>query len=59
MPELRCPECGKELLPTKTRSGSDACICTACGREVYPGETAEVKVSCPKCGKKNKTTVIS
>jgi len=59
MPELRCPECGKELLPGKTGPGGEACICTACGRDVYPGKEARVEVDCPKCGKKNETTVIS
>lgn len=59
MPELRCPECGKELLPTETKSEGEGCLCTACGREVYAGETISVKVSCPKCGKKNETTVVS
>ena len=59
MPELRCPECGKEFLPGKTEPSSGTCMCTACGRDVYPGETTTVKVSCPKCGKKAETTVIS
>jgi len=61
MPELRCPECGKKLLPnTTTGVGSGACVCSACGRKVYAGEkkvTAEVK--CATCGKVNKKEVAT
>lgn len=57
MAELRCPECGKELLPPASDSGKSPCICSACGREVYGWSKSKVKVSCPHCGKKNETTV--
>ncbi len=57
MPELRCPECGNELLPSKPRDAEDACICQRCGRNVYPWSKTEVNVKCPKCGKDNKTTI--
>jgi predicted RNA-binding Zn-ribbon protein involved in translation (DUF1610 family) len=58
MPELRCPECGNELLPSKPQDVADACICQKCGRNVYPWSKTEVSVKCPKCGKDNKTIVI-
>lgn len=55
MPELRCPECGKNLLPGNTTGvGSGACVCSACGREVYAGEKVTAKVKCATCGKVNK-----
>jgi predicted RNA-binding Zn-ribbon protein involved in translation (DUF1610 family) len=57
MPELRCPECGKVLLPTSAAGAGDYCVCTACGRQVYTREQVKVKVACPKCGKENETTV--
>jgi DNA-directed RNA polymerase subunit RPC12/RpoP len=60
MPELRCPECGKKLMPGNTSGvGGGACTCSACGREVYPGAKVEVEVKCATCGKKNKTEVIT
>jgi DNA-directed RNA polymerase subunit RPC12/RpoP len=34
-------------------------MCSACGREVYPGAKAEVEVKCATCGKKNKKEVIT
>jgi len=60
MPELRCQECGKKLMPGNTGGvGANACVCNACGRKVYPGEKVEVEVKCATCGKKNKTEVIT
>ncbi len=58
MPELRCPECGNELLPLKPQDAADPCVCQKCGRNVYSWSKTEVRVKCPKCGKDNKTTVI-
>jgi predicted RNA-binding Zn-ribbon protein involved in translation (DUF1610 family) len=58
MPELRCPECGNELLPPMPQYAEDACLCQRCGRNVYPWSKKEVSVKCPKCGKDNKTTVV-
>jgi predicted RNA-binding Zn-ribbon protein involved in translation (DUF1610 family) len=58
MPELRCPECGNELLPSKPQDVADACVCQRCGRNVYPWSKTQVRVKCPKCGKDNKTTVV-
>ena len=57
MPELRCPECGKELLRPKDYADGDPCVCAACGREVYPESTTKEKVQCPSCGKTNESTV--
>jgi predicted RNA-binding Zn-ribbon protein involved in translation (DUF1610 family) len=57
MPELRCPECGNELLPLKPQDVANACICQKCGRNVYPWSKTEVRIKCPKCGEDNKTTV--
>ena len=57
MPELRCPECGNELLPSKTKDEADACLCQKCGRKVYAWSTTEMDVKCPTCGKDNKTIV--
>lgn len=57
MPELRCPECGKELLPPKPGAGGKYCICTACGREVYASKKVKINVKCPKCGAENEATV--
>ena len=57
MPELLCPECGKELLPTSADSRDDYCVCSACGREVYVHSKTKVAVKCAHCGKENETTV--
>lgn len=60
MPELRCPECGKELLPgTTTGVGSGACVCSSCGRKVYPGVKVAAEVKCATCGKVNKKEVVT
>jgi ribosomal protein S27E len=58
MPELRCPECGNELLPSKHQDAVDPCVCQKCGRNVYSWSKAEVRIKCSKCGKDNKATVI-
>jgi DNA-directed RNA polymerase subunit RPC12/RpoP len=57
MPELRCPECGNELLPPKPEAVGDACICSKCGMEVYVWTKTREKTECPKCGKNNETMV--
>ena len=57
MPELRCPECGKELLPAKPGDRADCCVCSACGREVFARLEKKVKVKCAQCGQENETTV--
>lgn len=60
MPELRCPECGKKLLPNNTTGvGSGACLCSACGRKVYAGEKITAEVKCATCGKVNKKEVVT
>lgn len=60
MPELRCPECGKKLMPgTTSGEGSGACVCSSCGRKVYGGEKATVEVKCATCGKANKKEVVT
>lgn len=57
MPELLCPECGKELLPVSSESRGDYCVCSACGRKVYVRAKTKVKVKCAHCGKETETTV--
>ena len=57
MPELRCPECGNELLPRKPGDLADYCVCTSCNRKVYTWEKTKVRVKCSKCGKENVTEV--
>ena len=57
MPELRCPECGNELLPRKPDDLADYCVCSSCSRKVYARETTDVNVKCSKCGKENVTEV--
>ncbi|MDX2434757.1 MAG: hypothetical protein QNK14_09125 [Desulfobacterales bacterium] len=57
MPELRCPECGNELLPRKPDDLADYCVCSSCSRKVYAWETTDVNVKCSKCGKENVTEV--
>ena len=44
MPELRCPECGNELLPSKLQDAVDSCVCQKCGRNVYSWSKAEVTI---------------
>lgn len=53
MPELRCPECGNELLPSKPEAVGDECICSQCGRKVYVSAETKVKGKCTKCGMTN------
>lgn len=57
MPELRCPECGNELLPPSPGEAASACVCQKCGRNVYAWSKTEVSAKCPKCGKENRTVV--
>jgi len=57
MPELRCPECGNELLPRKPGDLADYCVCTSCNRKVYTWEKTKAHVKCSKCGKENVTEV--
>ncbi|MFC1826469.1 hypothetical protein ACFLZQ_00855 [Thermodesulfobacteriota bacterium] len=35
MSELRCPECGNELLQRNPDDLADYCVLTYCGRKVY------------------------
>jgi predicted RNA-binding Zn-ribbon protein involved in translation (DUF1610 family) len=58
MPSLQCQECGKELLRSNPTVNKDPCICRECGREVYGRELENVSVSCPSCGKTNKTKAV-
>jgi len=57
MPELRCPECGNELLPREPDDLADYCVCSSCSRKVYAWEKTDVNVKCSKCGKENATEV--
>ncbi len=57
MPELRCPECGNELLPRKPEDLADYCVCESCNRKVFTWETTTAHVKCSKCGKENVTEV--
>jgi formylmethanofuran dehydrogenase subunit E len=44
MPELRCPECGNELLPHKPDDLADYCVCTSCVAKRYiPGKKPRLK----------------
>ena len=58
MPSLRCPECGKELLPIDPHTSEDDCMCSQCGRNVYARTTIKTKVKCPQCDKENERSVI-